>query len=134
MFSFTSQFFCVSFIFYDNTFCRLFFFLQTSQNGTSGNSNCGCPKGFRKLGHRGECIDVNECLDSPCEPNLNCINTPGGYQCVCSNGQIYEPNSQGCNGRTLASQVTNQINKGMFLLDIRYYVSTSIVNTICLHY
>ncbi|XP_025412034.1 fibrillin-2-like isoform X2 [Sipha flava] len=69
---------------------------QNGQNGTSGTGNCGCPKGFRKLGNRGECVDVNECLESPCDPNLNCINTPGGYQCVCSNGQIYDPAALGC--------------------------------------
>lgn len=84
---------------------------QTAQNGTSGvngNSNCGCPKGFRKSGYRGECVDINECLDSPCDSNLNCINTPGGYQCVCANGQIYDPQHgalQGCNGRPSSSQV-----------------------------
>lgn len=100
---------CILIILYYSILIFLFV-LQIGQNGTSGanGNNCGCPKGFRKSGYRGECVDVNECLDSPCVSNLNCINTPGGYQCICANGQIYDPQygaSQGCNGRTALSQV-----------------------------
>ncbi|XP_050520393.1 fibrillin-2-like isoform X2 [Daktulosphaira vitifoliae] len=70
------------------------------QNGTS-NQNCGCPQGFQKLSNRGECIDINECLESPCDLSLNCINTIGSYQCVCFNGQVIDPTFQGCGNRPL---------------------------------
>jgi len=53
---------------------------------SGSNFTCSCPSGFK--GPTCE-QDVNECLSA--EPNCthekHCINTWGGYQCVCSGGR-----------------------------------------------
>lgn len=38
--------------------------------------------------NRTECGDVDECETgaSDCDPNARCINNPGSYECVCSDG------------------------------------------------
>ena len=34
----------------------------------------------------GECVDVNECDESPCGVNEACFNTAGNYYCECADG------------------------------------------------
>jgi len=31
-------------------------------------------------------LDINECLNNPCENGGNCTNTPGSYMCMCPSG------------------------------------------------
>lgn len=31
-------------------------------------------------------VDVDECLDSPCEIDRECVNKAGTYKCVCKKG------------------------------------------------
>ncbi|KAK6011724.1 calcium binding EGF domain protein, partial [Ostertagia ostertagi] len=41
------------------------------------------------------CVDVDECLDNPCHPGVDCINLPGKFQCTgCPKG--YHGNGQIC--------------------------------------
>uniref|UniRef100_A0A1I7X8V6 Cubilin n=1 Tax=Heterorhabditis bacteriophora TaxID=37862 RepID=A0A1I7X8V6_HETBA len=41
------------------------------------------------------CVDINECLLSPCHPGVDCINLPGTFQCAgCPKG--YHGNGQLC--------------------------------------
>ena len=56
----------------------------------SGTGFCICPKGFT-LDAAGQCRDINECSEMGsdfdlCGINSECINTPGSYQCICSDG------------------------------------------------
>ena len=34
----------------------------------------------------GQCLDIDECLDSPCDGNATCTNFDGGYSCACNEG------------------------------------------------
>ena len=69
---------------------------------TPGSFECSCDDGYRlennELTCSGVyiflyivveleaflCVDINECISSPCEHN--CINTVGSYQCTCHSG------------------------------------------------
>lgn len=44
------------------------------------------------------CKDVDECIQNPCHPSAKCLNTPGSFQCTCSNGNVGDPYTEpGCN-------------------------------------
>uniref|UniRef100_W5NN90 Thrombomodulin n=1 Tax=Lepisosteus oculatus TaxID=7918 RepID=W5NN90_LEPOC len=53
-----------------------------------GSFECRCPDGYEDI--QGECRDVDECQNAPCEHNL-CENTPGSYKCFCSDEFIPNP-------------------------------------------
>ncbi|XP_039076908.1 complement component C1q receptor [Hyaena hyaena] len=55
------------------------------------NHTCLCPQGYQLDSSQQDCVDVDECLDSPCPQE--CVNTPGGFHCECWVG--YEPRSPG---------------------------------------
>ena len=46
------------------------------------------------------CLDINECLSSPCAPhaNISCTNFQGSYQCSCAKGFILEDTNKTCIG------------------------------------
>ena len=54
-----------------------------------GHGFCICPKGFTLEGN-GLCRDINECTEMEdyelCGRNANCLNLPGGYECLCASG------------------------------------------------
>lgn len=54
---------------------------------TVGGFQCVCKDGYSNMG--GVCVDVNECLQAPCEHN--CDNLPGSYRCWCYNGYKEDP-------------------------------------------
>lgn len=44
-----------------------------------------------------KCVDVDECFHSnTCHESAKCINTEGGFTCVCDNGLVGNPLSTGC--------------------------------------
>ena len=44
-----------------------------------------------------QCKDINECEEAgnPCSGG-KCINTPGGYSCICSGGLMMGPDATSC--------------------------------------
>ncbi|XP_068939006.1 adhesion G protein-coupled receptor E1 isoform X2 [Petaurus breviceps papuanus] len=69
---------------------------NTKCTNSIGKYTCSCLPGFSSPsgnswipGRTGpfQCTDVNECLNATtCPPNFICQNTPGGYDCTCSDG------------------------------------------------
>ena len=53
--------------------------------------------GYELLLDGQRCVDIDECsnLDDPCNGG-KCINTPGGYSCVCSGGLMMGPDAKSC--------------------------------------
>ena len=44
---------------------------------------CVCNKtGYEKIPVDGECVDIDECSNDPCEYDEKCENVPGSYECV----------------------------------------------------
>ncbi|KAF5291111.1 hypothetical protein FQA39_LY14353 [Lamprigera yunnana] len=71
-------------------------------------SNCRCATGFITLNN--ECVDVNECSDSPCHKSAKCVNNPGSFRCVCPDRYIGDPFMEpGC---TLPKQCIHNANCG----------------------
>ena len=40
------------------------------------------------------CLDVNECLEDPCDSTATCQNTLGSFICECANSQYYDQNGE----------------------------------------
>lgn len=59
-----------------------------------GISVCRCNEGYRLAQDKKGCVDVNECEEEedPCtaEKNEMCLNTAGGFLCVCRDGFVEE--------------------------------------------
>ncbi|CAM9509411.1 unnamed protein product [Lampetra fluviatilis] len=60
---------------------------------TPGSYRCQCLPGFR-MGARGACQDVDECLRSPCQHR--CINTVGSFECQCPAGYSVAAGGRNC--------------------------------------
>ncbi|KIH55059.1 hypothetical protein ANCDUO_14792 [Ancylostoma duodenale] len=45
---------------------------------------CICDWGYKVSDDKQNptCVDVDECLDNPCHPGVDCINLPGKFQCT----------------------------------------------------
>lgn len=44
------------------------------------------------------CKDIDECMQNPCHISAKCLNTPGSFQCSCSDGKVGDPYTEpGCN-------------------------------------
>ena len=54
---------------------------------------------FFDLNYFYNCLDIDECLSSPCGPKAqnNCTNFPGYHKCACGEG--YAGNEKKCVGR-----------------------------------
>ena len=65
-------------------------------NAECVEGQCFCREGF--VANRSTCVDVDECLRSPCGPNAVCSNSPGGYACECEPGFIGAPPTKQCKG------------------------------------
>ncbi|KIH46335.1 calcium binding EGF domain protein, partial [Ancylostoma duodenale] len=69
--------------------------VDTSENDAS--YKCICDWGYKVSDDKQNptCVDVDECLDNPCHPGVDCINLPGKFQCTgCPKG--YHGNGQIC--------------------------------------
>ncbi|XP_062510209.1 uncharacterized protein LOC134186269 [Corticium candelabrum] len=51
-----------------------------------GNSNISCLQSGQWSGSQPQCIEVNECISSPCQNGATCIDEVDGYRCFCSAG------------------------------------------------
>ena len=51
------------------------------------------------------CIDIDECLSSPCRSDMICNNVDGSYTCDCPDGTI--KNGADCNGNNFIYVLTN---------------------------
>ncbi|XP_077865610.1 uncharacterized protein LOC100366660 [Saccoglossus kowalevskii] len=54
----------------------------------TGNNvyDCECAPGYSVAASSGKCIDIDECIDEPCDSEYQCINTAGSYKCTCLPG------------------------------------------------
>ncbi|KAI8496320.1 hypothetical protein Bbelb_261610 [Branchiostoma belcheri] len=57
-----------------------------SCSNTIGSYNCSCQQGFFFNGT--DCVDLDECLTSPCREFADCVNLSGNYTCTCRPGYI----------------------------------------------
>ena len=55
---------------------------------------CRCQPGNEVNGATGTCVDINECLLSPCSQNQTCTNYPSWFMCNCRSG--FEPIGNDC--------------------------------------
>ncbi|CAD5215006.1 unnamed protein product [Bursaphelenchus okinawaensis] len=53
-----------------------------------GSYSCECFEGYEKAHNSTTCVDVNECLLSPCDPSAVCTNLDGTFQCKCVDGFV----------------------------------------------
>ncbi|KZC06826.1 Fibulin-2 [Dufourea novaeangliae] len=65
------------------------------------NISCQClEKGYEWSARFGICVDVNECTrgrhDCLSENGELCVNMPGGYECVCKFGYVYDSSQKTC--------------------------------------
>lgn len=52
-----------------------------------GSYKCECSQGFEvDVARENSCVDVNECLKSPCGKNAQCSNLDGAFKCSCLDG------------------------------------------------
>ena len=62
---------------------------------TDGSFSCKCNTGY--VGDGFSCIDIDECLTSPCDVNGECTNNVGSFICECTVG--YSGNGFTCEGK-----------------------------------
>lgn len=60
-----------------------------------GAFRCNCPEGFIQHLYYNQCIDENECNNSPCGDSV-CINTIGSYKCGCPDHYQFDNDLQIC--------------------------------------
>ncbi|GAA0148741.1 transmembrane signal receptor [Lithospermum erythrorhizon] len=83
----------------DDYACHPTSYCLDADNNGIGGYNCICPDGYQGNPYIDPgCQDINECEDSPCDPNGNCINLPGTFNCTCQNGYAGDgkKGGQGC--------------------------------------
>ena len=57
---------------------------------------CICEKGYKFNQQQQSCVDVDECVSSPCAYAALCINENGKYSCICPKGMVGNPYKSGC--------------------------------------
>ncbi|KAI6201251.1 EGF-like domain-containing protein [Aphelenchoides besseyi] len=55
---------------------------------TAGSFECECFEGYERAHNSSQCVDVNECLLSPCDMSAICTNLDGTFRCQCVDGYV----------------------------------------------
>lgn len=58
------------------------------------SKECKCEEGFEMV--NSECLNIDECANSPCHPTAQCLDSAGSFKCVCPTGAIGDPYKTGC--------------------------------------
>ncbi|XP_078494191.1 uncharacterized protein LOC100183596 [Ciona intestinalis] len=84
-----------------------------------GDYDCECKDGYKGDGYT--CEDINECDDNTCPPNATCINTMGGYKCLCGEvgGEV------NCTG----NMIKTSYFYGMIQLNSTFKFNNNLMNT-----
>ena len=69
-------------------------YYSTCQNEIDNGFSCICDSGY-EMSTSGECVDIDECLNSPCDTNGICENSLGTFTCKCADG--YDGDGYTCN-------------------------------------
>ncbi|KAF3697073.1 Fibulin-2 [Channa argus] len=67
-----------------------------------GSYRCECQRGYQYDSFRRMCVDVNECLATPC--SQECANIYGSYQCYCRQGYYLREDGHTCDDIDECSQ------------------------------
>lgn len=57
-------------------------------------NQCKCSNGFKLINT--QCVNINECVNNPCHPSAQCLDSYGSFKCVCPTGAIGDPYQTGC--------------------------------------
>uniref|UniRef100_A0A4W4DUT5 EGF-like domain-containing protein n=1 Tax=Electrophorus electricus TaxID=8005 RepID=A0A4W4DUT5_ELEEL len=57
---------------------------------------CWCRVGYRPVDGGVQCVDMDECAETPAVCDHACVNTDGSFQCSCNHGYILEPDGSSC--------------------------------------
>lgn len=63
---------------------------------TIGSYICNCKAGFRQGENARNCLDIDECSETPNLCHQKCINIWGSYQCTCEQGFSLESDNRSC--------------------------------------
>jgi cysteine-rich repeat protein len=79
---------------------------SSTTRGNDQRDSCKCGAGYEQsqADPPAFCQDVNECLDTPCDPSVDCINKPGTYECVstvCGDG--FTVQEEACDDKNLVN-------------------------------
>ena len=96
------------------------------------NVSCDCEsskKGYFWRSRDNNCEDINECEDqSVCPLGKHCVNTEGGYQCICPTGTTENPRTTKCEvvvSKTPVSKVAPRQNPSSSVDTIAYPADSS---------
>ena len=79
---------------------------------TVGSFRCECNNGYEFDEDSHQCVDLNECLQSPCSGNSECVNIPGSYTCKCPEGYKLGPTGRDCRDIDECSEIQGMCDNG----------------------
>ncbi|KAL7839110.1 hypothetical protein SRHO_G00257680 [Serrasalmus rhombeus] len=85
---------------------------------TPTGTSCWCRVGYRPVGGAVECVDVDECVETPAVCAHSCINSIGSFQCSCNHGYLLEPDGHTCTA-TGESYLLASVQSELLLLDLQ---------------
>ncbi|KAL7836140.1 hypothetical protein AOLI_G00274240 [Acnodon oligacanthus] len=85
---------------------------------TPTGTSCWCRVGYRSVGGAVECVDLDECVETPEVCAHSCINSVGSFQCSCNNGYLLEPDGHACTA-TGESYLLASVQSELLLLDLQ---------------
>ncbi|KAI4900074.1 hypothetical protein NFI96_023497 [Prochilodus magdalenae] len=63
---------------------------------TPTGTRCWCRAGYKPKADAVECVDVDECVETPAVCAHSCVNSVGSFQCSCNQGYVLEPDGRNC--------------------------------------